>query len=108
MDRNPMSGAVDFTLILLSAQKAQNASEAALGVVTNLRSEHGGRLDSIEARMLGVEGRLTALSAGQDSLHRAVLRIADRQIEHAATLAEHTASLARIETTLAAILAKLP
>jgi hypothetical protein len=56
-----MSGAVDFTLILLASQKAQNAAEGALGVVTNLRAEHGGRLDSIEARMLGVEGRLTAL-----------------------------------------------
>jgi hypothetical protein len=96
-----MSGAVDFTLILLSAQKAQNASEAALGVVTNLRAEHGGRLDSVEASLTGMSARLTALSAGQDSLHRAVLRIADTQ-------AEHTARLTDIAATLAAILAKSP
>ena len=45
--------------------------------------------------------RVTTLAAEQDSLHRAVLKIADIQ-------ADHTAQLTAIETTLAAILARLP
>jgi hypothetical protein len=76
---------VDLTLILRSTQSAARAAEAALEIAEGLRSDVGNRLTAMEARFSGLEGRFTALegrvttlAAGQDSLHRAVLRIADR------------------------------
>jgi hypothetical protein len=93
-----MSGVVDLPTVML--QKAQHAAEAAAASSKLLESEAGHRLTSIEARMVGVEARLSALSAGQSAHTLALMRIADTQ-------SEHTARFDAIERTLAAILAKL-
>ena len=94
-----MSDVVDLPLVIL--QKAQHAAEAAAASAKLLETEAGLRLTSIEARMVGVEGRLSSLYAGQGANTLTLMRIADTQTEH-------TARLDRIEQTLAAILAKLP
>jgi hypothetical protein len=96
-----MSGNTDWTLIVLASQKAQVAAEAALASARLQESETGHRLTAIEARMVGVEGRLTTIGAGQSSHELAIMRVADTQ-------ADHTARLTRIEATLARIEAKLP
>jgi hypothetical protein len=79
-----MSENVDLTLILRNSQSAARAAQAALEIAEWLKSDVGNRLTALEARFTGLEGRFTSLegrvttlAAGQDSLHRAVLRIAD-------------------------------
>jgi hypothetical protein len=115
-----MSGVVDLPLVLL--QKAQHAAEAAAASAKLLESEAGHRLTSIEARMVGVEGRLSALSAGQSAHSLALMRIADTQSEHTARfdgidkrfdgIDKRFDGIDKrfdgIEHTLADILAKLP
>jgi hypothetical protein len=115
-----VSGIVDLPLVIL--QKAHHAAEAAAASARMLETEAGNRLNAIEARLVGVEGRLlgvenrlTSLYAEVNSHTVALMRIADTQSEHTATLAEHTARFDAIdkrfdgvEQTLAAILAKLP
>jgi hypothetical protein len=96
-----MSDNTDWTLIVMASQKAQVAAEAALASARLQESEAGQRLTAIEARMGGVEGRLTTIGAGQSSHELAIMRIA-------VTQADHTARLTRIEATLARIEAKLP
>lgn len=103
-----MSGNTDWTLIVRASAKAQAAAEGAMDISQRLQTDLGHRFSALESRLGGLEGRFTALegrvttlAAGQDSLHRAVLKIADIQ-------ADHTAQLTAIETTLAAILARLP
>ena len=77
-----MSGVIDLPLVML--QKAQHAAEAAAASAKLLESEVGHRLTSIEARMVGVEGRLTTLAAGQSVHELSLMRIADTQSEHTA------------------------
>jgi hypothetical protein len=77
-----MSGVIDLPLVML--QKAQHAAEAAAASAKLFESEVGHRLTSIEARMVGVEGRLTALAAGQSVHELSLMRIADTQSEHTA------------------------
>jgi TolA-binding protein len=117
-----MSGNVDLTLIFMASQKAQTAAEAALASSQLLESEAGHRLGAIEARMGGVEGRLTTIAAGQNSHELAIMRIANTQADHTARLTRIEATLAtmdgriddlaqsqqRIEQALAAIAARLP
>jgi hypothetical protein len=118
--RKHMSDIVDLPLVIL--QKTQRAAEAAAASAKLLEPEVGHRLTSIEARFAGVEGRLTSiegrlthLAAGQTGHELAIMRIADMQSEHTATLTDHTSRLGRIETaigqvqtSLDAIAAKLP
>jgi chromosome segregation ATPase len=122
-----MSDIVDLPLVIL--QKTQRAAEAAAASAKLLEPEVGHRLTSVEARFAGVEGRLTSiegrltsiegrlthLAAGQTGHELAIMRIADTQSEHTATLTDHTSRLGRIETaigqvqtSLDAIAAKLP
>jgi hypothetical protein len=103
-----MSSTADLTLIVRASQKAQAAAEGALAITERLAADFGHRLSAIEGRFSSLEGRVTVLAAGLDSVHRAVLRIADTQFEHSATLADHTARFDAIDQALAAILAKLP
>jgi hypothetical protein len=79
-----MSENVDLTLILRSTQAAARAAQAALDIAEGLKSDMGNRLTALEARFTALEGRfaslegrVTTLAAEQDSLHRAVLRVAD-------------------------------
>lgn len=79
-----MSENVDLTLILRNTQAAARAAQAALDIADGMRSDVGNRLTALEARFTALEGRfaalegrVTTLAAGQDGLHRAVLRIAD-------------------------------
>jgi hypothetical protein len=88
-----MSDNTDWMLIVQASQRAQRAAEAALATTTLWDSEFGGRLSSIEARLTGVETRLSAIAAMQHSHELALMRVTD-------TLAGHTASLTRIETAL--------
>jgi hypothetical protein len=101
-----MSGIVDLPLVML--QKAQHAAEAAAASARLLESEAGHRLTSIEARLVGVEGRLSALSAGQSAHTLSLMRIADTQSEHTARFDGIDKRFDGIEQTLANILAKLP
>jgi hypothetical protein len=101
-----MSGVVDLPMVIL--QKAQHAAEAAAASAKLLETEAGLRLTSIEARMVGVEGRLSALFAGQGDHTVAMMRISDTQSEHTARLAGMEGRLDGIEQLLSAILAKLP
>lgn len=103
-----MSGNIDWTLIVMASQKAQVAAEGALASARLLESEAGHRLTAIEARMGGVEGRLSTIAAGQNSHERAIMRIADTQADHTARLTRIEAKLDAIEAALAAIAAKLP
>jgi hypothetical protein len=117
-----MSGNIDWTRIVMASQKAQAAAEGALSCAQLLQSEAGHRLTAIEARMGGVEGRLSTISAGQNSRERAIMRIADTQADHTAHLTRIEAKLdsieaamddlgqaqQRIEQALAAISARLP
>jgi hypothetical protein len=87
-----------------------------------MESEMGGRLTSIEARMVGVEGRLTTISAGQNSHALALMRISDKLVDHDGRFGGLEDRLTRIEAkldtmdarydaidkSLAAIAAKLP
>lgn len=112
-----MSDNTDWTLIVLASQKAQIAAEGSLQATERFQSEWGNRLTGIESRLGGLEGRFTALegrvttlAAGQDSLQRAVMRIADIQAEHTARLnriegsqVESTDRLTRIEGALVRI-----
>ena len=107
-----MSDIVDLPLVML--QKAQHAAEAAAASAKLLETEAGLRLTSIEARMVGVEGRLSSLYAGQGAHTLTLMRIADTQTEHTARFDGIDKRLDRIderldgvEQTLAAILAKL-
>ena len=95
-----MSENVDLTLILRNTQSAARAAEAALESAEGLRSDVGNRLTAMEARFSALEGRFTALegpvttlAAGQDSLHRAALRIPDRLDGIEARLADLAARL---------------
>jgi tetrahydromethanopterin S-methyltransferase subunit G len=122
-----MSGVVDLPLVML--QKAQHAAEAAAASAKLLETEAGLRLTSIEARMVGVEGRLSSLYAGQGTHTVALMRLADTQSDHTARfdkidqrldhidrrldhidqrLHQIDTRFDKIEQTLAAILAKLP
>ena len=96
-----MSEATDWTLIVRASQKAQIAAEAALEITGRLKLEIGLRLDGLEGGLGTLEGRAASLAAGQDSLHRAVLRIAD-------TLIDHSARFDAIDKNLADIAARLP
>ena len=114
-----MSDVVDLPLVLL--QKAQHAAEAAAASARLLESEAGHRLTSVEARLVGIEGRISALSAGQGAHTMSLMRVADVQSEHTARfdgIDKHLNEIderfngidkrfAGIETTLASILAKL-
>ena len=93
-----MSGVIDLPLVML--QKAQNAAEL-------LESEVGQRLTSIEARMVGVEGRLTTLAAGQSAHELSLMRIADTQSEHTARFDAIDKRLDAIDQALTDILGKL-
>ena len=62
----------------------QIAAEAALEITGRLKLEIGLRFDGLEGGLGSLEGRGASLAAGQDSLHRAVLRIADTLIDHSA------------------------
>jgi hypothetical protein len=102
-----MSDNTDWTLIVLASQKAQIAAEGSLQITERLQAEWGNRLTGLEGRFSALEGRITALegrvtsvAAGQDSLHRAVMRMAGTQ-------ADQTARLTRIEQTLTDIARKL-
>ncbi len=86
-----MSDVVDLPLVML--QKAQHAAEAAAASAKLLETEAGLRLSSIEARMVGVEGRLSSLYAGQGTHTVALMRLADTQ-------SDHTARFDRIDTHL--------
>ncbi len=108
-----MSDVVDLPMVML--QKAQHAAEAAAASASMLGTEAGLRLAAIEARLVGVEGRLSSMYNVQSSQTLALMRMADIQSEHTATLAEHTAILTehtarfdKIDQTLAQILARLP
>ncbi len=108
-----MSGVVDLPVVML--QKAQHAAEAAAASAKLLESEAGHRLTSIEARLVAVEGRLSALAAGQNAHELSLMRIADTQSEHTARfdgidkrLDGIDRRLDGIEKSLANILAKLP
>ena len=108
-----MSGIVDLPLVML--QKAQPAAEAAVASARLLESEAGHRLTSIEARLVGVEARLSLLSAGQSANTVSLMRIADTQSEHTAKFDEIGKQfdgigkrLDGIKQSLAAILEKLP
>jgi hypothetical protein len=101
-----MSGIVDLPLVML--QKAQHAAEAAAASAKLLESEAGHRLTSIEARMVGVEGRLSTLAAGQSAHTIALMRIADTQSDHTARFDAMDKRFDAIEATLAAILTRLP
>jgi len=115
-----MSGVVDLPLVML--QKAQHAAEAAAASAKLLESEAGHRLTSIEARLVGVEARLSSLYAGQGANTMSLMRIADTQSEHTARLDgidkrfdgidKRLDGIDKrfdgIEQTLSSILAKLP
>ena len=108
-----MSGIVDLPLVMF--QKAQPAAAAAVASARLLESEAGHRLTSIEARLVGVEARLSLLSAGQSANTVSLMRIADTQSEHTARFEGIDTRfdgidkrLDGIEQTLANILAKLP
>jgi len=73
-----------------------------------LESETGNRLTSIEARLVAVEGRLSALAAGQNAHELSLMRIADTQSEHTAQFEKINDRLDKIDQSLANILAKLP
>jgi hypothetical protein len=103
-----MSGNADWTLIVRNSQKAARAAEAALEITQRLEADLSHRLTALEGRFGALEGRMTSAAAGLDSLHRAVLRIADIQDDQTARLDGIDTRLGNIETTLAAILAKLP
>ena len=77
-----MSGVIDLPLVML--QKAQHAAEAAAASAKLLESEVGHRLTSIEARMVGVEGRLTTGCRRESAHELSLMRIADTQSEHTA------------------------
>jgi hypothetical protein len=94
---------IELGLILRNTQKAANAAEAALASARLLESETGQRLSAIEARMVAVEGRLTVITAGQNSLDRAVLRIADMLVDHGGRLDRIDGRLDAIEATLATL-----
>jgi hypothetical protein len=98
-----MSGNIDWTLIVMASQKAQSAAEASLASARLLESEAGHRLTAIEARMGGVEGRLTTIAAGQNSHELSIMRIADTQADHTARLTRIEAKLYAIEATLATL-----
>jgi hypothetical protein len=100
-----MSGVVDLPLVML--QKAQHAAEAAAASAKLLESEASHRLTSIEARMVGVEGRLSALAAGQGAHTMALMQIADTQTEHSARFDAIDKRFDGIEQTLAVILTKM-
>jgi hypothetical protein len=101
-----MSGVIDLPLVML--QKAQNAAEAAAASAKLLESEVGHRLTSIEARMVGVEGRLTTLAAGQSAHELSLMRIADTQSEHTARFDAIDKRFDAIDQALTDILGKLP
>jgi hypothetical protein len=103
-----MSETADWTIIVRNSQKAARAAEAALEITQRLETDLSHRLTALEGRFGALEGRMTSVAAGLDSLHRAVLRIADIQDDQTAGLDGQTARLASIETTLALILARLP
>ncbi len=101
-----MSDIVDLPLVIL--QKAQHAAEAAAESAKMLETEAGLRLTSIEARLVGVEGRLSSLYAAQGSHTLSLMRIADTQSEHTARFNGIDQRFDGIEQTLLKILAKLP
>jgi hypothetical protein len=101
-----MNGLEDLPLVML--QKAQHAAEAAAASTKLLESEAGHRLTSIEARLVGVEGRLSVLSAGQIDRTLTLRQIADTQLEHTARFDGIDKRFDGIEQALANILAKLP
>jgi hypothetical protein len=111
-----MSGdTVELGLILRNTQQAMRASEAALAIAQRIETEFGHRFSGLEARFSGlegrfsaIEGRVTVLAAGQNSLQRAVLRIADTQDDQGGRLTRIEAKLDAIEAALAAIAARLP
>jgi chromosome segregation ATPase len=102
-----MSDNTDWRLIVLASQKAQIAAEAAVASAQLLESEVGGRLTSVEARLGGIEGRMSNLFAGQASHERAIMRIAEIQAGHTVLLNEHTDRLTRIEGRLDGIEGRL-
>jgi hypothetical protein len=116
---------LELGLILRNTQKAVQAAEAALEIAQRLETDFGHRFSALEGRFTGLEGRIATLSAGQNSLQRAVLRIADTLVDHWGRLDRIEAALAtlptmdariddlaqsqqRIEQALSAIAAKLP
>jgi len=100
-----MSDIMDLPLVML--QTAQHAAEAAAASAKLLGSEADHRLTSIEARLVGVEGRLSALSAGQNAHTLSLMRIADVQSMHTARFDRIDTRLDGIKLTLANITAKL-
>jgi chromosome segregation ATPase len=94
---------VELGLILRNTQKAVQAAEAALEIAQRIESDFGHRFSALEGRFTGLEGRITTLSAGQNSLQRAVLRIADTLVEHGGRLDRIDGRLDAIEATSATL-----
>ena len=98
---------VDLGLILRNTQKAVQAAEAALEIAQRIETDFGHRFNALEVRFTGLEGRITTLGAGQNSLQRAVLRIADTLVDHGGRLDRIDGRLDAVEATLDAIAATL-
>lgn len=72
-----MSDNVDWTIIVRNLQQAARSADAAMEIAEGMKADLRERLTAIETCLTCVETRLSALAAGQDSLHRTGLRIAD-------------------------------
>ena len=82
----PGQGTVELGLILRNTQRAVRAAEAALEIAQRLETDFGHRFTALEGRFTALEGRVTSLAAGLNSVHRAVLRIAEVQDDHTTLL----------------------
>jgi TolA-binding protein len=105
---------LELGLILRNTQQAVRVSEAALEITQRIETDFSHRFTALEGRFTSLEGRVTSLAAGQNSLQRAVLRIADTQDAHSARLGsiegkldDHGGRLDRIDGRLDAIEATL-